>query len=59
MQSLKRRDQHIMLYTGYTLEDLLSRDDRSIKRILGAKIKFEMSCQTLFGLMSYRYWRHC
>ena len=34
MQSLKRRDQHITLYTGYTLEDLLRRDDRSIKRIL-------------------------
>ncbi len=34
MQSLKRRDQHITMYTGHTLEDLLSRDDRIIRRIL-------------------------
>jgi anaerobic ribonucleoside-triphosphate reductase activating protein len=33
-QALKRRDQHITLYTGYTLEDLLSRDDRTIRRTL-------------------------
>lgn len=34
MQSLKRRDQHITLYTGYTLEDLVNRNDRRIWRIL-------------------------
>ena len=34
MQSLKVSDQHITLYTGHTLEDLLSRDDRTIRRIL-------------------------
>ena len=34
MQSLKQRDQHITLYTGHTLEDLLSRGDRTIMRIL-------------------------
>jgi len=34
MQLLKQQDQHITLYTGYTLEDLVSRDDQTIKRIL-------------------------
>jgi len=34
IQSLKRRDQHITLYTGYTLEDLANRNDRTIRRIL-------------------------
>jgi anaerobic ribonucleoside-triphosphate reductase activating protein len=33
MRSLKRRDQHITLYTGYTLEDLVNRNDRTIRRI--------------------------
>lgn len=34
MQLLKRRGQHITLYTGYTLEDLANRNDRTIRRIL-------------------------
>jgi anaerobic ribonucleoside-triphosphate reductase activating protein len=34
MQSLKEGDQHITLYTGYTLEELLSRGDRTIRRVL-------------------------
>lgn len=34
MQSLKQRDQHITLYTGYTLEDLATRNDQTIWRIL-------------------------
>jgi|SRR5262245_18739874 len=33
-RALKRRDQHVTLYTGYTLKDLISRDDRTISRIL-------------------------
>lgn len=33
MQLLKQRDQHITLYTGYTLEDLIGRNDRRIHRI--------------------------
>jgi anaerobic ribonucleoside-triphosphate reductase activating protein len=33
MQSLKQRDQHITLYTGYTLDDLIGRNDRTISRI--------------------------
>jgi anaerobic ribonucleoside-triphosphate reductase activating protein len=34
MQSLKQRDQHITLYTGYTLEDLSARNDQTFNRIL-------------------------
>jgi anaerobic ribonucleoside-triphosphate reductase activating protein len=34
MQSLKQRDQHITLYTGYTLEDLAANNDQTIRRIL-------------------------
>jgi anaerobic ribonucleoside-triphosphate reductase activating protein len=34
MQSLKQLDQHITLYTGYRLEDLASRNDQTIMRIL-------------------------
>src|SRR5215831_5316339 len=34
VRSLKRRDQHITLYTGYILEDLASRDNQTISRIL-------------------------
>jgi len=34
MQSLKERDQHITLYTGYTLDDLVHRDDQTIRQIL-------------------------
>ncbi len=34
MQSLKHREQHITLYTGYTLDDLIGRNDRTISRIL-------------------------
>ena len=34
MQSLKRRDQHITLYTGYTLEDLANRNDQTVRQIL-------------------------
>lgn len=33
MRSLKQRDQHITLYTGYTLEDLATRNDQTIRRI--------------------------
>jgi anaerobic ribonucleoside-triphosphate reductase activating protein len=34
MRSLKQRDQHITLYTGYTLDDLAGRNDRTISQIL-------------------------
>lgn len=34
MRSLKQRDQHITLYTGYTLDDLTSRNDQTISQIL-------------------------
>ena len=34
MQSLKQRDQHITLYTGYTLEDLANRNDQTVRQIL-------------------------
>ena len=34
MRLLKQRDQHITLYTGHTLEDLVERDDQTIRRIL-------------------------
>jgi anaerobic ribonucleoside-triphosphate reductase activating protein len=34
MQSLKHRNQHITLYTGYTPEDLAARNDQTIRRIL-------------------------
>src|SRR5262245_43451778 len=34
MQSLKHRDQHITLYTGYTLEDLANRNDHTVRQIL-------------------------
>jgi len=34
MQSLKQRNQHITLYTGYTLEDLATHNDQTIGRIL-------------------------
>ena len=34
MRLLKQRDQHITLYTGHTLEDLVGRNDRTINRIL-------------------------
>jgi anaerobic ribonucleoside-triphosphate reductase activating protein len=34
MRSLKQRDQHTTIYTGYTLEDLVSRNDQTINQIL-------------------------
>lgn len=34
MRSLKQRDQHITLYTGYTLDDLAGRNDQTINQIL-------------------------
>lgn len=34
MLSLKERDQHITLYTGYTLKQLMSRHETEIRRIL-------------------------
>lgn len=34
MQSLERRDQHITLYTGYTLEDLANRNEQTVRQIL-------------------------
>jgi len=34
MRSLEQRDQHITLYTGYTLDDLVSRNDQTISQIL-------------------------
>jgi anaerobic ribonucleoside-triphosphate reductase activating protein len=34
MQSLKLREQHITLYTGYRLEDLATRNDQTIRRVL-------------------------
>ncbi|MCI0388076.1 MAG: radical SAM protein [Acidobacteria bacterium] len=34
IRSLKQRDQHITLYTGYTLDDLTGRNDQTISQIL-------------------------
>ena len=34
MRSLKQRNQHITLYTGYTLEDLAARNDQRIRQIV-------------------------
>src|SRR5262245_41501891 len=34
MRSLKQRDQHITLYTGYTLDDLVCRNNQTISQIL-------------------------
>lgn len=34
MQLLRQRGQHITLYTGYMLDDLANRNDRTIRRIL-------------------------
>ncbi len=34
MKALKQRGQHVTLYTGYTLEELISRRDSSIEEIL-------------------------
>lgn len=34
MRSLKQREQHVTLYTGYTLDDLVGRNDHPISQIL-------------------------
>lgn len=34
LQTLKQRDQHVTLYTGYTLEQLIARPETSIRQIL-------------------------